>query len=67
MPEDILDEIADGDIIHSASSPFCNDSSCPCKEDEEEINRLYQQYQDGEVSVQDRDNIYGGQGRIYNL
>ncbi len=55
------------DGIHTDESPFCSDASCPCHEDQDAIGNLYQHWQDGEVSDQDRDNIYHGRGRICNL
>ena len=40
---------------------FCYDlSSCPCHEDQDNIQRLGQAYQDGEVTVDEADNIYHG-------
>jgi len=45
---------------HTNDYPFCDQSSHECHEDQEKIQILYEQYQDGFVTEQERDNIYGG-------
>jgi len=39
---------------------FCYEGDCPCKEDQDNIGRLGQAVQDGEVTVDEADNIYHG-------
>ena len=39
---------------------FCYEGNCPCKEDQESIERLGQAIEDGEVTVEEADNIYHG-------
>lgn len=45
---------------HTNDHPFCDQPSHDCHEDQEKIQTLYEQYQDGFVTEQERDNIYGG-------
>lgn len=45
---------------HTVGRPFCDDETCDCKEDQDAINELHQQYQDGLASEQDVQNIYHG-------
>jgi len=45
---------------HTPDHPFCGDMSCPCHEDQANIDKLNGHYQDGLVSQQDADNIYRG-------
>jgi hypothetical protein len=40
---------------------FCYDMTCPCHEDGECIHAIGQAVQDGEVTVEEADNIYHGQ------
>lgn len=40
--------------------PFCYNDGCICREDQEAIEELRQQYLDGLVSAQDALNIYHG-------
>jgi hypothetical protein len=46
--------------IHTPEHPFCDDSSCPCKSDQEAIDTLNGYYQDGLVSAEDADKMYKG-------
>jgi hypothetical protein len=34
-------------ILHTADSPFCRDETCPCHEDQELLESLSRQVQDG--------------------
>jgi len=53
--------VADGDyFIHSDDHPFCDDMSCPCHEDEDNVQQLGEQFSDGLVSRDDADRIYRG-------
>ena len=45
---------------HTEATPFCWNDGCPCREDQEAIGTLNQQYQDGLASRNDVDNIYRG-------
>jgi len=45
---------------HTPDTPFCWDDGCDCREDQEAIAELHQQFQDGLVSRTDVDNIYHG-------
>jgi len=46
---------------HCPGHEFCDDLSCPCHEDQDNIDQLDGYYQQGLVSSQDADNIYRGQ------
>jgi hypothetical protein len=35
------------DTLHTPENPFCWDSTCPCHEDQENIQAVAQQVQDG--------------------
>lgn len=35
------------DLVHTAEHPFCSDNTCPCHEDEEEIGKVNEDYQEG--------------------
>lgn len=52
----------ESDMIHTADHPFCDDMSCDCHSDDnqEAIDELGQQYQDGLVSTGDADRIFRG-------
>lgn len=55
-------------LEHTTDQPFCWDDGCPCREDQDAINELNQQFQDGLVSAEDVECIYqgrtvGGAGR----
>ena len=39
---------------------FCHEMDCPCHEDQDNIGRLGQAVQDGEVTVGEADSIYHG-------
>ncbi|BCL83512.1 hypothetical protein ccbrp13_59770 [Ktedonobacteria bacterium brp13] len=45
---------------HTAEHPFCCDPTCSCHEDESNIDRVYQEYQDGEVTEQEATYIVQG-------
>jgi len=45
--------------IHN-NTGFCYEPSCPCHENQESIQDLSQDYQNGLVSAADRDRIYQG-------
>lgn len=47
-------------LPHTDDLPFCNEMDCPCHDDQDAINDLNDQYQDGLVTAEERDNIYGG-------
>ncbi len=47
-------------LEHTEGRPFCTDESCECREDQDAINDLHQQYQDGLASRDDVDRIYHG-------
>lgn len=46
--------------VHTSGHPFCDDMSCPCHEDQGNIDELNSYHQEGLVSTQDADNIYRG-------
>ena len=46
--------------IHTDDNPFCDDMSCPCHENQDDVNDLNDAVQDGLASTQDADNIYHG-------
>jgi hypothetical protein len=46
--------------IHTDDHPFCDDMSCPCHEDPENVETLGQAYADGLASTGDADRIYRG-------
>jgi hypothetical protein len=46
--------------IHTAEHPFCDDMTCPCKEDPDAIQALGEAVQDGRASPADADRIYRG-------
>jgi hypothetical protein len=45
---------------HTDGHEFCDDPTCPCKQDQEAIDSLNGYYQDGLVSAADADRIYQG-------
>lgn len=47
-------------LPHTDDLPFCNEMDCPCHEDQDAINDLNDQYQDGLLTEKERDNIYQG-------
>jgi hypothetical protein len=63
-PEMIRDPYEDSEqeeyLPHTDGRPFCNESDCPCHEDQEAINTLNDQYNNGLVTAEERDNIYQG-------
>jgi hypothetical protein len=46
--------------VHTEDHLFCDDLSCPCHSDQDNINELNGYYQEGLVSSTDADNIYRG-------
>ena len=46
--------------VHTPDHPFCDDLSCPCHEDQANIDTLNGYYQDGLVSAEDAHRIYRG-------
>jgi len=47
------------DMSHNDNG-FCNDMTCPCHENQENIGTLNNQYQDGLTSTGDTDRLYRG-------
>lgn len=45
---------------HTADHPFCDDPTCPCKEDGESIGKVHQAYLDGIITAQDAIDIVMG-------
>jgi hypothetical protein len=45
--------------VHN-SSGFCDDSTCPCKKDQELLRTLHQHYLNGEVAEESVNRIYNG-------
>lgn len=45
---------------HTTDHPFCGDMTCPCHEDQDNIEELNGYHQEGLVSTGDADNIYHG-------
>ena len=43
----IIPVIPVDELLHTDCNPFCIDLSCPCKEDQELIQGVDEQYQDG--------------------
>jgi len=39
---------------------FCYEQDCPCHENQDNVQALGQAYRDGEVTVDEADNIYHG-------
>ncbi len=45
---------------HDANHPFCDDLTCPCHEDGENLQTLQGWYNDGLIGSVDGDTIYRG-------
>lgn len=45
---------------HSENRLFCGEDDCPCHEDEENMDRLNEWYNDGLIGSVDGENIYHG-------
>lgn len=45
---------------HTADHLFCDDESCPCHEDDENLAQLNEWYQEGLIGAVDGENIYRG-------
>ena len=58
--DDLLPVVPVDYLEHTEGRPFCTDESCTCREDQDAINDLNQQYQDGLASRDDVDRIYHG-------
>jgi hypothetical protein len=46
--------------VHTPENPFCDDMTCPCHSDQDNIDTLHQAYDDGLVSADDATHIYHG-------
>lgn len=46
--------------IHTDEHPFCEESDCPCHEDEENLATLQDWYDNGLIGATDGDLIYHG-------
>jgi hypothetical protein len=47
-------------IIHSSQTPFCDDPSCYCHENEDNINMVDGAFQDGIITANEASDIVGG-------
>lgn len=50
-----------GELIHTDEHPFCDDMSCPCHEDSENIGVVGEQVSDGLMTPAEADRYYRGQ------
>ncbi len=48
------------ELIHSEETPFCWDSTCPCKEDQDAITTVAQHVQDGLFTPQEATDFVNG-------
>jgi hypothetical protein len=46
--------------LHTPTSPFCLDPTCPCKEDQELIQMVGQQVEDGLLTPVEADQLVAG-------
>lgn len=46
--------------LHNPDHLFCDDPSCPCHEDQENMETLLEWYEEGVVGPADGDHIYRG-------
>jgi len=66
MDDEFLEELGDEyevDIVYPQfhdGNGFCYDMTCPCHEDQGSIEQLGQAVQNGEVTVDEANNIYHG-------
>lgn len=45
---------------HTLDNPFCDDPTCPCHDDPDNIEMVNQAYEDGIVSAEDASDIVKG-------
>lgn len=46
--------------VHTPDNPFCDDPTCPCHEDPDNIEMVHQAYEDGIVTANDATDIVKG-------
>lgn len=57
---DLSNDSENDPFLHSKSRHFCSDDTCPCREDQDNINSLNGHVLEGLASTQDAHNIYRG-------
>jgi hypothetical protein len=52
--------VEEGDMLHTATNPFCSDECCPCHEDPELVADVNALYQEGLVTLEEAVRIVRG-------
>lgn len=52
--------VFNADLAHTEDAPFCNDSSCPCKENTFSTNEVGGYVSDGLMTADEADRLYRG-------